>query len=216
MLISHIVVKTKAQIQAENDARVAEARARLGVQKVDDPSFIQYPKAQDPSKVKEVAVKPTKPEKCPEVFFMKAVDIQGQGSRMSFEKLSSVVSALKEKSEIRTMKLEVGVILTVYGKDRLSSRVLSRRIYKSVESAIDAGERIVGDGKGDSYTVSDTITREVLSGMVPISLETRRVVGPVCKVKDYDRDTVWRKSSFGDRNVRSNMNPTQFSYGWNV
>ena len=163
---SLLLIRTKAQIQAENDERANRARETAHV--VTPVEQVEREKrARSKGAPKAVATAAPKGPQAP-TLVATLVTLTGD-TRSVFEDgsvLPQVVSALRADSTLRAAKLATGVCLSLWSGDVC----IRRAFYVNAASAYAAGE---ADDTATRFTVSAELTRgEVLAGDRPLARDT--------------------------------------------
>lgn len=164
--VGTLIIRTRAQILAENDARANAARDTAHVVSAAEQCERERRARSAPKARSAAPVAPAAP-KAPKLVATLAT-LAGD-TRSVFEDgsvLPTLVATLRSDSTLLSAKLASGVCLSLWEGDVCIKRVF----YVHAAAAYAAGEAA---SEADRYTVSDVVTRgEVLAGDRPLARDT--------------------------------------------
>lgn len=185
------VLRTRAAIAAENDARIAAARAVAHV--VDAAEQVARERtAKQGLRAERREPMPAAAPRPATVLRAKLLTLSGDEVPFAAEDdLSAIVAVLRENAYLASAELTEGVCLSLWR----DGRVATRRFYVHAAAAQAAGEAALAEGKADRATVATALRRsEIIAGeSLPRDQVTPSRKRPACRDKGsvYGRNVGW-------------------------
>jgi hypothetical protein len=158
------VIRTKAEIRAEHDARATLARAIAHVVTADEQaereraSRARKPR---PERAAPEASAPAAPVEEAPAIRATVLTLAGEARSVAAASLAELIAGLSDDSSTRCVKLAEGVCLALWSGDRC----VQRRYYATERAAHGAGNASLDRGDCDRFTVSNEVSRgDVLAG----------------------------------------------------